>query len=56
MVYFCLQVSFNFVCEPLANICTLANSKNYYGYLLVTFCLYFGSFYFGFLFGYILVH
>ena len=28
MVYFCLQVSFNFVCKT-TNIFTLANSKNF---------------------------
>ena len=29
MVYFCLQVSLNFVCKPFTNIFTLANSKNF---------------------------
>ena len=29
MVYFCLQVSFNFVCEPFTKLSTLANSKNF---------------------------
>ena len=29
MVYFCLQVSFNFVCKPFRNISTFADSKNF---------------------------
>ena len=34
MVYFCLQVSFNFVHEPFTKTSTLANSKNFENLLL----------------------